>query len=328
MVALAAERRRFGIGRPRMKAGALAAALLFSAAIALHAHAAENEPQCGGTSGNPEAAIKACTRLIEYGSLDRPDLAKTYYARGVEWANQGNHDRAIADFTTAIELDPKLAVAYYNRALSQSEKGEADLAIADYDAALKVAPKEWRAYVGRAVEWTLKGDYKRAIADYDTVIRLEPQRLTGYFGRARARFYAGEFVAAASDFARAHQLEPGMYTALWLFLARKRADIAGEKTLAQEAGTKGAGRWPAPIVGLFLGSNTPEAVQKAAVDLNVVRQRDQRCEANFYIAQWHLLRGARNAAAELLRDARAMCPSSFIEHEGAVVELRRLEQKP
>ena len=328
MVAVAAKRRRFGTGRPRMKARARAAAFLLSATVALHAHAAEKEPQCGGAPGNPEAAIKACTRLIEFGSLGRPDLAKTYYARGTEWANQGNHDRAIADFTTAIELDPKLGVAYYNRALSQSEKGEADLAIADYDAALKVAPKEWRAYVGRAVEWTLKGDYKRAIADYDAVIQLEPQRLTGYFGRARARFYAAEYVSAASDFARAHQMEPGMYTAIWLFLARKRADIAGEKTLAQEAGTNGSGRWPAPIVGLFLGSNTPEAVQKAAVDLNVVRQRDQRCEANFYIAQWHLLHGASAAAAALLRDARAMCPSSFIEHEGAVVELRRLEKTP
>ena len=30
-----------------------------------------------------------------------------------------------------------------------------------------------------------------------------------------------------------------MYTALWIYLARKRADIPGEKTLAQEAGTNG-----------------------------------------------------------------------------------------
>jgi lipoprotein NlpI len=309
-----------------MSAAVRAAALLLTATIAVNAFAAEKEPQCGDASGNPEAAIKACTRLIEFGSLSRPELAKAYYSRGTEWANQGSHERAIADFTLAIELDPKFAAAYYNRALSQSEKAESDLAIADYSAALQLAPKDWRAYVGRAVEWTVKGEYKRALADYDTMIQLEPQRLSGYFGRARVRFYAGEFTSAASDFARAHQLEPGMYTALWLFLARKRADIAGEKTLAQEAGTNGSGRWPAPVVGLFLGSSSPEAVQKAATDLNVVRQRDQRCEANFYIAQWHILRGARDTAAELLRAARATCPSSFIEHEGAVAELRRLEQ--
>ncbi|HZN23735.1 MAG TPA: tetratricopeptide repeat protein [Burkholderiales bacterium] len=306
-----------------------AAAILLIALAATRAHAADKEPQCGGTTASPEAHIKACTRLIEFGSLTRPDLAKAYYARGTEWANQGNHDRAIADFTVAVELEPKFASAYYNRALSRSEKGDADLAIADYDTALQLAPKDWKAHVGRAVEWTVKGEYKHALADYEAVIRLEPQTLTGYFGRGRVRFYVGEFTSAASDFARAYQIEPGMYTALWLFLARKRADIAGEKTLAQEAGTTGTGRWPAPVIGLFLGVNNPEAVQKAATDLNVRRQRDQRCEANFYIAQWHILRGARDAAAPLLNDARASCPSSFIEHEGAVAELRRLDsQRP
>ena len=96
------------------------------------------------------------------------------------------------------------------------------------------------------------------------MIRLDPKDMTGYFGRGRARFYAGDFMPAASDFIRAHQLDPSIYTALWLFLARKRADIPGEKTLAQEAGTSGAGEWPAPVVGLYLGKTTPEAVQKAA----------------------------------------------------------------
>ena len=300
------------------------AAIVLIALAAARAYAAEKEPQCGGTAANPEAAIQACTRLIEFGSLARPDLAKAYYTRGTEWANQGNHERAIADFGLAVELDPKFAAAYYNRALSRSEKGDADLAIADYDMALKLAPKDWKAHVGRAVEWTVKGEYKHALADYEAVIGLDPKSITGYFGRGRVRFYAGEFTSAASDFARAYQIEPGMYTALWLFLARKRADIAGEKTLAQEAGTTGTGRWPAPVIGLFLGINNPEAVQKAATDLNVRRQRDQRCEANFYIAQWHILRGAREIAAQSLRDAQSVCPSGFIEHEGAVAELRRL----
>ena len=102
--------------------------------------------------------------------------------------------------------------------------------------------------------------------------------------------------------------------------------MPGEKTLAKEAGTSGAGDWPAPVVGLYLGATTPEAVQSAAADLNPVRQRDQRCEANFYVAHWHVLRGARDAAAQLLREAQSGCPSTFIEHEGAVAELRRLQQ--
>lgn len=301
-------------------------AVLLLAAIALPVTAAQVEPECGGPKLNTEVSIKACTRLIEFAGLDRPELAKTYYVRGGEWATQGNHDRAVADFTMAIELDPQLPGVYYNRALSFSEKGEHERAIADYDAALKAAPKDTKIYLARGAEWSLQGDYKRSVADYEQAIRLDSKSMAPYFGRGRARFYAGEFMAAASDFIRAHQIEPSSYTAIWLFLARKRADIAGEQTLAQEAGTNGAGGWPAPIVGLYLNRTTPEEVQQAAASLDPARQRDQRCEANFYIAHWHLLRRERDPAVRLLDDARRVCAGTFLEHEGAVAELRRLQQ--
>jgi len=288
--------------------------------------AADKEPQCGGVVNNPELAIQVCTRLIEFASLDRPDLAKAYYTRGAEWAAQGNHDRAITDFGVAIDLDPKLPGVRTNRALSLSEKGDHDRAIADYDAALSLFPRDVRARTGRAFEWTLKGDYKGAVADYEEVIRLDPEGLAGYFGRARVRFYSGDFGGAASDFIRSHQIEGSVYTALWIYLARRRADIPGEKTLAREAGTSGGGAWPAPLVALYLGTITPELIQKSAADPDAARQRDRRCEASFYVAHWHLLRGAREPASQLLREAQSLCPSRFIEHEGAVAELRRLQR--
>lgn len=303
----------------------LRAAFLLMTLGALPAHAAEKDPECGGTNLPPKVAVEACTRAIEFGSLERPELAKAYYVRGSEWATLGNHERAIADFSTAIELDPKLVGVHYSRALVLSEKGDHDAAIADYDAALKLAPKDAKAYIGRAVEWTLKGDYKRAVADYDQAMRHDPKAMEPWFGRGRARFYAGDFMLAATDFVRAHRMDPSAYTALWLFLARKRAEIPGEKTLAEEAGTSGEGDWPAPVVSLYLGRTTPEAVHKAASHSDPVRQRDRQCEASFYVAQWHLMRGAREPAAQLLNEARKVCPGSFLEHEGAVAELRRLQ---
>jgi lipoprotein NlpI len=224
----------------------------------------------------------------------------------------------------AIELDPKGPTQYMNRALSLSERGEHERAIRDYGAAIKLAPDDLRMYIGRAVEWTVLGDYKRALIDYDEVIRRQPNNMNGHFGRGRVRFYAGDFMQAASDFLRAHQLDASIYTALWLFLARKRANIAGEQTLAQDAGTSGGGEWPEPVVALYLGKMPPEAVQKAAAHPDPARQRERRCEANFYIGEWHATRGEREAAVRLLDNARSGCPTSFMEHEGAVAELRRL----
>jgi lipoprotein NlpI len=320
VVGRTARRRGARVTRLRRLAGAGAFVL---AAGCTGAHAAEKEPQCGGASADSAAAVQACTRLIEFGSLERPDLAKAYYARGSEWANQGNADRAIPDFNLAIELDPKLAPAYYNRALAWSSKGDTERAIADYGAAMKLTPTDPNPWLGRAAEWIAKADYKRAVADYEGALRLASRSSQAYFGRGRARFYAGEFTLAASDFYRAHQLEPGIYSALWLFLARKRAGIAGEKTLAHEAGTSGAGAWPAPVVALYLGAAPPDAVARAAGHPDPTRQRDLRCEASFYIAQWHVLRGARDAAGQLFREAESTCPRTFIEREGAAAELKR-----
>ena len=301
-----------------------AAAALTLLAVFLHAaHAAE--PQCGAGGLEPAAAIEACTKVIDSGRFSGVDLARAYYSRGTEHGNAGDHDRAISDFNVAIQLDASFAPAFYNRALSWSAKQQHDRAIGDYDAAFKLNPRDSNAVLGRAAEWISKRDYGRAVADFDEATRLG-QPAAGYFGRARARFYAADFMGAASDFYRAHQFDPSVYTALWLYLSRKRADIPGEATLAQDAGTTGAGDWPAPVVGLFLGKLTPEAVRQASVHPNASRQRTQRCEANFYIGQWHLLRGAADAAIPLLREAATNCPNGYTEHEAALAELARLQR--
>jgi tetratricopeptide (TPR) repeat protein len=41
--------------------------------------------------------------------------AAFYNRQGVEHSNRGLHENAIADYSRAIELDPKMAVAFYNR---------------------------------------------------------------------------------------------------------------------------------------------------------------------------------------------------------------------
>jgi lipoprotein NlpI len=301
--------------------------MLLLAAADAYAQTTADEPQCGAVTGNAALAVEVCTRAIGSGRYAGVDLAGAYYSRGTALAGRGDHEQAIDDYNVAIQLDPNMAVAYFNRALSWAHNGDPDRAIADYSAVLRLNPRDGSAYMGRAGEWIVKGDFNRAIADYGEAVRVDPNAAAPFFGRGRAKFYAGEFAPAGSDFIRAHQLEGGIYTALWLYLARKRADIPGEKTLAQEAGTGGGGDWPAPVVALYLGAASPEAVQQAAAHRDPARQRDQRCEANFYIGQWQVLRGAREAAIEALRAAQSGCPQTFIEHEGAAAELRRL-QKP
>ena len=87
---------------------------------------------------------------------------------GIEHHNKGNYDRAIADYSEAIRLDPKYAFAHYSRGNAYYAKGDYDRAIANYSEAIKFDPKFADAYLNRGYAYRVKGDNDRATADLDT----------------------------------------------------------------------------------------------------------------------------------------------------------------
>ena len=61
--------------------------------------------------------------------------ANTYYSQGLVHSKNGELDKAIENYTKAIELQPDYADAYYNRGgaflrLGEREKAKSDLTIA------------------------------------------------------------------------------------------------------------------------------------------------------------------------------------------------------
>jgi lipoprotein NlpI len=305
-----------------------AAALLLAAGAARAQQSVDDVERCANLSSSPDLAIQHCTRAIESRRYSGEELSKLHYNRGIEWAAKGELDRAIADYDTAIRINPRNSDAFFNRGSAWGNKGDHDRAIADYDAAIRFNPKDPAPYNGRAYEHAAKGDYDRAIADYDTAIQLDPKLPVTLLARARVRYYNGDFLRAISDLEQSLKLDLNEYTALWLYLARKGAGAAeAEELLDSETRASRSSGWPGPVIVLYLGRTDVDSVFAASTDTDARRQREQRCEANFYVAHWHLLRGDSARALPLLREAQSGCPRDFLEHEGAAAELRRL-QKP
>src|SRR4051794_38516124 len=63
--------------------------------------------------------IKGCSTLIDANPNDAP----AYYTRGMAFQTRGEIDRAIADYSSAIELNPYHASAYEARARAYAGKG-------------------------------------------------------------------------------------------------------------------------------------------------------------------------------------------------------------
>jgi tetratricopeptide (TPR) repeat protein len=111
----------------------------------------------------------------------------------------------LSDIRT-YELDPNDARAYYNRGNSYRAKGEYERAIADYTRALELDPNDARAYGTRGNSYADKGEYERAIADYTRALELNPSDAWAYNNRGLAYKVSHEKEAARRDFQRAAEL--------------------------------------------------------------------------------------------------------------------------
>ena len=91
--------------------------------------------------------------------------AESYYRRGNAWCTKGDYDRAIANYSKAIELDERFAVAYGNRGSAYLGKSHYDRAISDYNKAIEINPKLAEAYYNRGLAYYLNGEYYKSYTD-------------------------------------------------------------------------------------------------------------------------------------------------------------------
>lgn len=62
-------------------------------------------------------------------SLSSP---RDFFIRGLDFAKKAQYEKAILDFSKAIELDPKYGKAYMNRGVAYTKSGKSDKAAADF----------------------------------------------------------------------------------------------------------------------------------------------------------------------------------------------------
>jgi tetratricopeptide (TPR) repeat protein len=135
-----------------------------------------------------------------------PKSATDYVSRGNGYAEKGENDQAIADYTQAIRIDPNAAAAYYNRGNLYSDKGEYDRALADYTQAIRLSPKDSLAYLNRAMVYRDRGEYDQAVADYTQAIRIDPKFWKAYYNRSFAYNKLGKTELCIQDLKQVQQL--------------------------------------------------------------------------------------------------------------------------
>ena len=146
-------------------------------------------------------AIADFTKAIE---IDPKD-ADAYNDRGVAKCELQDYRGAIVDFTQAIELNSIYSDAYYNRANAKGEIQDYNGEIADYTKAIEIDPKA-EGYFKRGLAKGLLKDYRGAIVDYTQAIELNPKYAEAFYFRGGAELLLEQKDSGCLDLSKAGEL--------------------------------------------------------------------------------------------------------------------------
>ena len=160
------------------------------------------------------ATIKAERDRQVKAAQDRVD-AENAYNSGLGYLQNGDYERAIADFNESIRLNPSNYHNFGRRGFAYQKKGNNDQAIADYNESLRLNPNNPIIFAARGFVYLQKGDYDRAIADYNESIRLNPNdsqpnapNYSTFANRGLAYLKKGNNYQAIADSNEAIRLHP------------------------------------------------------------------------------------------------------------------------
>lgn len=163
-------------------------------------------------------------------------LMATRYVQAAKAAEgENNPERAIAEYTRALELTPNNAEALARRSELYQQTGNTDAALADITQAIEQSPDNPDYPFTRANFRLSVGDTQGAIKDYTLAIRNDPAFIKAYGNRGSARADWGDDQGAIEDYTRAIELEPSVDTQAAIYLNRCLSySNLGEQQLALE----------------------------------------------------------------------------------------------
>jgi tetratricopeptide (TPR) repeat protein len=159
-------------------------------------------------------------------ALDPADPAD-YIDRGYFRLRMGRYADAIADFTAGARLEPKNPRFRYAVGRVYAAMRNYPSAIEQYGQAIRIAPRDPTAFVSRAEANIHLKNYAEAQTDYDRAIKLglkrPGERLFAYLGRGYVALVTDDFDTAVEDFDIALEIEPGAVNAwMWRGYANER----------------------------------------------------------------------------------------------------------
>ncbi len=253
----------------------------------------------------------------------RPDAPHPYVEHGRAFMAEHRFDEALKDYSDGLAASPWSLEFYTLRSEAYRLSTRYDAAIKEDEAAIARDDKFAIAYTARGRAQEDAGALNAALADYEKAADLEADDPELPFLEGLVEWKLARFDDAARSFRRLPAKAP--YAFIWNYLAdARRRSAPGD--LAEKASKLDGAEWPAPVVKLIAGTaNAEDVIAKAGAEKDAELRKTETCEADFYVAEWHLAHGDAAQAKPLLDEAARSCEIGGVERGAAAVELGRLK---
>jgi tetratricopeptide (TPR) repeat protein len=158
-----------------------------------------------GAKGPPnlDAAIADFTRAIELDPKGTDALKKRAIARAA-----AHQEGELEDLTRVVELDPGTEASWLFRAEARHRKKDLAGAVEDYTRALELDPRDAPTWDKRGTVEAEQRDFARAVDDYTKAVEIDGSFMQAWTNRGTAWLSQGRFEEAIADYDRVIALDP------------------------------------------------------------------------------------------------------------------------
>src|SRR5579859_7884780 len=141
--------------------------------------------------------------------------AEIFFAQGKVSYEAFKDEKAIQEFSKAIQLNPRFADAYYSRGLACYDLKEYDKAVEDFNISIELNPKSYQTYYWRANTYRSVRQDDKALSDFDKSIALNATYAEAYYWKGRTVYDLMEDEKSIESFNKAIQLKPQYSDAIY-----------------------------------------------------------------------------------------------------------------
>ena len=155
--------------------------------------------------GAPRQAVT----LLEEAIRQAPTKSKYHMLLGVVYYADKQTDRAVAEYSRALQLDPRDAEAMNDLGVVYLDGGNLNEALRWFNAALGVVPAYADAHTNRGLVLLAAGQLDGAIQDFRAAIASDSRHVEAHNSLGVAYVRSGRPTEAAAEFREALRLRPG-----------------------------------------------------------------------------------------------------------------------